>query len=71
MLKPIYLPCGGVAEFDDGSGCSYRCTHCRATVGSIGMPRRCKKEMEKWDAWEKLGGKGWDYTNERNGVIHE
>ena len=57
----IYLPCGAEAEFDDGSGCSYRCTYCMATVGSIGQPKRCKDEAKKWDAWKALGGKGWDY----------
>lgn len=56
----IYLPCGGTAFFDDGSGCSYRC-ECGATVGSIGMPRACREESDKWKAWKKLGGKGWDY----------
>lgn len=59
----IYLPCGSVAEFDDGSGCSHRCMYCGATVGSMGMPSRCSKEMKKWDTLKSLGGKGWDYIN--------
>lgn len=58
---PMFLPCGGVARFDDGSGCSHRCEECLATVGSIGMPSRCRDEMKKWDAWVSIGGKGWDY----------
>ena len=58
--KPIYLPCGGVAYFDDGSGYSYRC-ECGSVVGSIGQPRQCKDEAQKYENWEKLGGKGWDY----------
>jgi hypothetical protein len=33
-----------------------------ATVGSIGMPSSCKEEMKKWENWEKLGGKKWDYS---------
>lgn len=57
----IYLPCGSIAEFDDGSGCSYRCENCMATVGSIGMPRRCAEEAKKWEVLKTLGGKGWDY----------
>jgi hypothetical protein len=64
-LKPIFLPCGGTAHFDVGSGISYRC-ECGATVGSIGMPQACKDEQTKWDNWKKLGGKGWDmFTGEQ------
>ena len=59
---PKHLPCGGVAHFDTQSGCSYRCETCFATVGSVGMPRECRKEMDKWELIEKLGGKGWDYS---------
>ena len=62
VYKSIYLPCGGVAEFDDGSGCSHRCMDCGATVGSIGMPRSCTNEMKKWNTLKSLGGKGWDYN---------
>jgi len=57
----LHLPCGGVAEFDDDSGCSHRCLDCMATVGSMGMPRSCTNEMKKWDTLKSLGGKGWDY----------
>ena len=57
----LHLPCGSVAEFDDGSGCSHRCLDCMATVGSMGMPRSCSNEMKKWDTLKSLGGKGWDY----------
>lgn len=67
-MIPLYLPCGGVAEFDDGSGCSYRCEYCGATVGSIGQPRRCAEEAKKWDMLKKLGGKGWDYSTGRQEV---
>lgn len=60
------LPCGGVAYLDPESSIySYRCSTCFAAVGSIGMPKHCKDEMAKWDNWEKLGGKGWDYLEER------
>jgi hypothetical protein len=30
-------------------------------VGSIGQPRQCVNEVEKWKALEALGGQGWDY----------
>lgn len=58
------LPCGGVAYFDEGSGISYQC-ECGATVGSIGMPKHCKDEAEKWEVQKALGGKGWDYYEEQ------
>lgn len=61
FFKPMYLPCGGIAHFDKSSGISYRCEECMAVVGSVGMPRSCKNEIEKYDNWEELGGKGWDY----------
>lgn len=60
-LDPLYMPCGGTAEFDWGSMCAHRCTTCNAVVGSMGMPRSCKAEQEKYEAWEKLGGVGWNY----------
>lgn len=62
-LKPVPLPCGGIAYFDELSGIGYRC-ECGAVVGSIGMPAKCKTEMDKWDLLRKLGGKGWDYLAE-------
>lgn len=68
---PMQLPCGGVAYFDEGSGCSHRCSHCFATVGSIGMPKHCKDEMTKWENWAKLGGKEWDYFAELEEQEHE
>jgi hypothetical protein len=55
------LPCGGIAEFDEDSGISYRCRVCNTVVGSIGMPKVCKDEIEKYDNWAKLGGQDWDY----------
>lgn len=60
IYDPIKLPCGGVAYFDEGSGCSHRC-ECGATVGSMGMSKHCKEAQEKQDMWEKLGGEKWDY----------
>ena len=57
----MYLPCGGQAEFDDGTGCSYRCWTCMATVGSIGQSQSCKEEAKKWETYEKLGMWRWDY----------
>ncbi len=59
------LPCGGTAYFDESSGISYRC-ECGAVVGSIGMPKVCKDEADKWHAREQLGGTGWDYFSEHN-----
>jgi hypothetical protein len=60
-MDPMKLPCGGIAYFDEGSGIGYRCENCMAVVGSVGQPRECKEEAEKYKAWEKLGGKGWNY----------
>lgn len=59
-FKPMYLPCGGTAHFDKSSCISYRC-ECGAVVGSIGQSQSCKDEAQKYDNWEELGGKGWDY----------
>jgi hypothetical protein len=61
FMKPLYLPCGGMASFDHSSGCSHRCEDCLAVVGSIGQPRSCKDDAQKYENWEALGGKGWDY----------
>jgi hypothetical protein len=36
--QPIKLPCGAEAEFDHGSGYSYRCTHCGTIWGSVSNP---------------------------------
>ncbi len=58
----LHLPCGGLAHFDEGSGISYRCEDCMAVVGSIGQPRQCKQEAEKYELIKALGGKGWDYV---------
>lgn len=54
-----YQPCGGVALFD--GGWSYRCLDCLAVVGSMGQPSSCKEQAAKYENWQKLGGKGWDY----------
>jgi hypothetical protein len=65
------LPCGGKAGFDHGAGYGYRCLDCMAVVGSIGQPKHCQEEAEKYRNWEKLGGKGWEYfpnENKRNAV---
>lgn len=58
---PIKLPCGGIAHFDRASELGHRC-ECGAMVGSLGQPRACQEEAEKWHNWEKLGGKKWDST---------
>lgn len=63
LFDPMRLPCGGTAYWDESSGISYRC-ECGAVVGSIGMPKVCQDEADKWKAWEVIGGKGWDYFAE-------
>lgn len=63
---PMRLPCGGTAYFDEGGGgYGHRCEDCGAVVGSIGQPQHCKDEMTKWKNWAKLGGKDWDYFEEK------
>lgn len=57
----MYLPCGGVANFDCSSGISYRCEVCNAVIGSVGQPRSCKDDDQFWRGWKDLGGMGWDY----------
>lgn len=69
--KYISMPCGSIAELDYGAGYGYRCHDCMAVIGSMGQPRSCKDEQEKYRNWEKLGGKGWEYfpnENKRNTV---
>lgn len=61
QYKPMHLPCGNRAYFDESSGISYRCEFCMAVIGSIGQPKQCKDEAQKYDNWKSLGGKGWDY----------
>lgn len=59
------LPCGGIAYYEEESTChSYRCDHCGAVVGSIGMPKHCKDITEQWEIQKALGGEGWDYFAE-------
>jgi len=62
-LTPLYQysPCGSRATFDHDSGMSYRCDTCFAVIGSIGQPRECVDEAQKFANWEKMGGTGWDY----------
>jgi hypothetical protein len=61
--RTMYLPCGGVAQFDHSSGISYRCEHCMAVVGSVGMPRACQSEIAKYDVLKQLGSNvKWDYN---------
>ena len=62
-FKPMNLPCGGTAVFDEGSGISYRCLDCLAVVGSTGQPQECKDAAKKYENWQKLGGKGWNYND--------
>lgn len=57
----LFLPCGTRATFDHDSGMSYRCDNCGAVVGSIGQPRECQQEAQKYANWQRLGGRGWDY----------
>jgi hypothetical protein len=62
MSGTMYLPCGGEANFDYSSGISYRCEMCNAVIGSVGQPRRCQEEADKWAAYEKAGMWKWDYS---------
>ncbi len=62
QLRPMPLPCGGTAYFDEGAGYGYRCGDCMAVVGSIGQPQHCKDVAQKYKNWEKLGGKDWNYN---------
>lgn len=64
--RSMKLPCGGTAYFDVESGISYRCMDCMAVVGSIGQPQECKDAAQKYDNWQTLGGKGWNYNKEVN-----
>lgn len=52
----IILLCGATAFFDEGSGCSYRCDYCFATVGSMGMPSSCKELYDMQEVVNKLKG---------------
>ena len=61
-MDPMHLPCGGVAYWDEGSGISYRCELCGAVVGSIGQPRSCREEADKWKAYEQANMWRWDYN---------
>jgi len=61
--KPVHLPCGGVAYFDQDSGISYRCETCFAVVGSVGQPRSCREAAAKYDVLRHLGSNvKWDYN---------
>mgnify|MGYP003650847264 CR=1 FL=1 len=54
----LILPCAAVAYQEEFC---YRCISCYAVVGSIGQPKECREESEKYKTLESLGGKGWDY----------
>lgn len=62
MTPPIFLPCGSTARWDTESSMGYRCETCFAMLGSIGQPRRCQEESQKWKNLEAMGGRGWDYS---------
>lgn len=55
------MPCGSVAYWDSDCGTGYRCQSCFAIIGSIGQPRSCKEEQEKYVTLKALGGGSWDY----------
>jgi hypothetical protein len=58
----IILPCWNRAFWDFDSDMGYRCNSCYAMHGSVGQPRQCQEETEKWKALEAMGGQGWDYV---------
>ncbi len=66
------LPCGSDAEFDYAAGHGYRCTSCNAVVGSVGMPSRCKSQINKYDVLKALGSSiRWNYeTGQEVDVSH-
>jgi hypothetical protein len=68
--RTMYLPCGGVAEFDHSSGISYRCEMCNAVVGSVGQPTSCQQEAMKWEAYEAAGMWKWDYNTGESYATH-
>ena len=55
------MACGGTPYFDEGSGCSYRCDVCNATLGSIAQSQTCQDinndEENRKREWEMLAGK--------------
>lgn len=57
----IYLPCNSRARWDSESDMGYRCESCFAMVGSIGQPRQCVEESNKYKVFEHLGGGKWNY----------
>ena len=68
----LKLPCGGTASMSKhdefklpyggtASMCSYICTTCFATIGSIGQSSECKDMAAMYENWETLGGQGWNY----------
>jgi hypothetical protein len=56
QFPDITLLCGNIASFDMTSGISYRCHNCFATVGSMGMPKKCKELHDMEDVIDKLKG---------------
>ncbi len=50
----IVLDCGEMAMFDEGSGCSYRCMTCGATIGSIAEPAACRSIREEKEDKAKM-----------------
>jgi hypothetical protein len=69
MDNIMHLPCGGEANFDHGAGYGYRCELCSAVLGSVGQPRSCRTEADKWDAYEKAGLWRWNYTTGQPEII--
>ncbi len=61
-MDKMFLPCGSTAYYDEESTChSYRCKNCLAVVGSMGMPKHCQDQAEKYQVLAALGGQGWEY----------
>lgn len=61
LPRYMSMPCGGLAEFDYGAGHGYRCLDCMAVIGSMGQPKSCVDEQQKYSNWAALGGKDWEY----------
>lgn len=62
-LEPLYLPCGGMAFWDEDKLSGHRCTTCGQIIGSETQPKKCIDLLNQYLLVASLGGKGWDFSN--------